>query len=455
MKRSLLPLLIASLFLAACGDEKKGPPGAAAGAPAMPPAEVDVISVAAGNAVLTQELPGRLQAWRTAQVRARVEGVVEKRVFKEGSDVKAGTPLFQIDGRTYRTAADSAKADADLARATVERYKPLLEMKAVSKQEMEQAEAKLKQAEAALARAQLDLENASVLAPISGRVGRALVTEGALVGRGEATPLTVIEQIDPLYANFTQSHADVLRLQSAIKGGKWQKTDQAEVELVLEDGSVYPQKGKLLFTDMAVDPATGSIQLRAEFPNPKKELLPGTFVRIRFPQAAADNAITVPQRAVQAGAQGQFVFTVDAEGKVAPRPVKTGGMAGSNWIIADGLKGGEQVIVNGLQKARPGATVKPVPWDPAKPLMAAPPGGPGGPGAAPAAQAAPNGDSKDGKAASPAPSASQAGMAANAPSTPPAANASAQVNAQAAAPAQAGMAAAPATSAPAADAGKK
>lgn len=431
MKHALLPLLITSVLLAACGDDKKGPAGAAAGPGAMPPAEVDVITVAAGNAVLTQELPGRLQAWRTAQVRARVEGVVEKRLFKEGSDIKAGTPLFQIDGRTYRTAAESARADAALARATVERYKPLLDMKAVSKQEMEAAEAKLKQAEAALARAQLDLENANVLAPISGRVGRALVTEGALVGKGEATPLTVIEQIDTLYANFTQSYADVLRLRAAIKAGKWKQADQAEVELVQEDGSIYPLKGKLLFTDLAVEPSTGSIQLRAEFPNPNRELLPGTFVRVRFPQAAADSAITVPQRAVQAGAQGQFVLTVDAEGKVAPRPVKTGGMAGANWIIADGLKGGEQVIVNGLQKARPGSMVKPVPWEPAKPLMAPPPGAPGTPPAAskadpapaPAPQAAPNGAAKDGVAASPAPAASQAGLAANAPATPPAATA--------------------------------
>ena len=236
-----------------------------------------------------------------------------------------------------------------------------------------------------MAKAKLDLENASVLAPISGRIGRSIVTEGALVGKGEATHLATIEQIDPMYANFTQSNADLLRLQQAVKAGRLKHTDRTKVELVLEDGSVYPQPGRLLFSDLAVDPNTGSVQLRAEFPNPKRELLPGTFVRIRFPEAVMEAALKLPQRAVQAGPQGQYVMTVDAEGKVAPRPVKTGGMSGPDWIIAEGLKGGEQVIVNGLQKARPGSPVKPVPWNPAAPQAT--------PGAA-AAPAAPAGEKK-------------------------------------------------------------
>jgi membrane fusion protein (multidrug efflux system) len=338
----------------------------------MPPPEVDVVTVTPATATMTRELPGRLQAVRTAQVRARVEGVVEKWLFAEGSDIAAGKSLFLIDPRTYKAAADSAEADVALAKVTVERYTPLLAIKAVSQQEFDQAVAKLKQSEATLAKAKLDLENASVLAPISGRIGRAMVTEGALVGRGEATLLATIEQIDPIYANFTQSNADLLRLQQAIKAGKLKRADGAKVEMILEDGSVYALPGKLLFTDLAVDPNTGSIQLRAEFPNPKRELLPGTFVRVRFPEAVQDGAIRLPQRAIQISPQGQLVMTVDAEGKVVPRPVKVGGMAGADWTIAEGLQGGEQVIVNGLQKARPGSVVKPVPWNPAAAQAATP-----------------------------------------------------------------------------------
>jgi membrane fusion protein (multidrug efflux system) len=346
----------------------------------MPPAEVDVITVAAGNATLTQELPGRLQAIRTAQVRARVEGVVEKRLFEEGSDIAAGKSLFLIDPRTYQANADSAEADMALAKLTVDRYKPLLEGKAVSQQEYDQAQAKLKQTQAALARATLDLENARVLAPIGGRIGRAMVTEGALVGKGEGTLLATIEQVDPIYVNFTQGNADVLRLQQAIKANRLKRANGSRVELVLEDGSVYGQPGRLQFSDLAVDPNTGSIQLRAEFPNPQRELLPGTFVRIRVPQAEADHVIKIPQRAVQTTPQGQIVMIVDGEGKVAPRPVKTGAMAGTDWIINEGLQGGEQVIVNGLQKARPGSQVKPVPWNPA--AAAAAPAAPAAPAVA-------------------------------------------------------------------------
>jgi membrane fusion protein (multidrug efflux system) len=354
--------LALTTLLTACGgggDKAAAPPGAPGAA--MPPPEVEVITVAVGSATLTQDLPGRLQAYRTAQVRARVEGVVEKRLFQEGSDVKAGATLFQIDARTYRASAESAKADLMIARQTVERYQPLLEIKAVSQQEYDLAAAKAKQAEAALIRAEEDLENASVPAAISGRIGRALVTEGALVGRGEATLLATIEQLDPIYVNFTQPGADVLRLRQAVKAGKLKHAESASVEMLQEDGSVYSQAGKIFFTDMAVDPNTGAVSLRAEFPNPQRELLPGMFVRLRFPQALADNAIRVPQRAVQANPQGQFVMVVTPDGKAAPLPIKTGGMAGSDFIIAEGLKGGEQVIVNGLQKARPGTPVKAVP----------------------------------------------------------------------------------------------
>ncbi|BBJ00692.1 MexX family efflux pump subunit [Ferrigenium kumadai] len=360
LAKSFVPTLLLIALLTGCGGKDKA---AAQGAPGagMPPPEVDVITVATGNATLTQDLPGRLQAYRTAQVRARVEGVVEKRLFQEGSEVKAGQSLYHIDARTYRAVAEAAKADLASARQTVERYKPLLEIKAVSLQEYDLAVAKAKQAEAALIRAEEDLDNASVPAPIAGHIGRAAVTEGALVGKGEATLLATVEQLDPIYANFTQSGSDLLRLRQAVAGGKLKRADSVKVELVLEDGSVHAQPGKIFFTDMAVDPATGAVSLRAEFPNPKRELLPGMFVRIRFPEAMAENVIRVPQRAVQGGAQGQFVMVVGPESKATPQPVKTGGMSGTDFIIAEGLKGGEQVIVNGLQKARPGTPVKPVP----------------------------------------------------------------------------------------------
>jgi membrane fusion protein (multidrug efflux system) len=211
-----------------------------------------------------------------------------------------------------------------------------------------------------LTRAKEDLENASVPAAISGHIGRALVTEGALVGRGEPTLLATIEQIDPIYANFTQSGGDLLRLKQAIKTGTLKRDKSAKVELMLEDGSIYPHTGNIFFTDLAVDPGTGSVSLRAQFPNPKHDLLPGMFVRVRFPEAVTENAISIPQRAVLAGPQGQFVMVVGAENKVIPTPVKTGSMAGSDFIIEEGLKGGEQIIVNGLQKVRPGSVVNPV-----------------------------------------------------------------------------------------------
>jgi len=358
-KTILLMLITASL--AGCGGE--GKPGSGAGGPGggMPPPEVEVITTAMGSTTITQDLPGRLEAYRTAQVRARVEGVIEKRLFKEGSEVRAGTSLFQIDAHTYKAAAESARADLAFAKQTVARYKHLLEIKMVSQQDFDLASTKVKQAEAASILADQALENASVPATISGRIGRAMVTEGAFVGKGEATLLATIEQLDPIYANFTQSGSDLLRLRQAVKEGTLERAGSVKVQLVLEDGSIYAQTGKILFTDMAVDPSTGAVSLRATFPNPNRELLPGMFVRVRFPEAVANNVILVPQRAVQAGPQGQFVMVVGAENKAAPTPVKTGNMVGSDFIITEGLKGGEQVIVNGLQKARPGSVVNPVP----------------------------------------------------------------------------------------------
>ncbi len=353
-------MIALAAVLAACSKgeaQTPGAPGAGAGAPPPPP-EVNVVTIRKGSATLTQDLPGRLEAYRIAQVRARVDGIVERRLFTEGSEVKAGATLYEVDSRTYRTAYESAKSDADVARQTLERYKPLLEAKAVSQQDYDVAAAKVKQAEAVLARARLDLENCRVPAPISGRIGRAMVTEGALVGHGEATNLAVIEQINPIYANFTQSGADLARLKQAIAAGSLKRSKSTTVELVLEDGTIYPEPGKLLFSDISVDPTTGSVSIRAVFPNPHQELLPGMFATIRFPQAIAEDTVRLPQRAMMVGPQGQFVLVVDGAGKVSPRPIKTAAMAGPDFIVSEGLQEGDQVIVDGLQKARPGSTVK-------------------------------------------------------------------------------------------------
>jgi membrane fusion protein (multidrug efflux system) len=368
-------VVCAAALLAACG--KSGQPAAGVGAP--PPAEVGVITVAPRAIGLSTELPGRLEASRVAQVRARAAGILQKRLFTEGSDVKAGQPLFQIDSAPYRASEASAqaalaRAQANLTQATAqaERYKPLLEANAISKQDYINAVAAQKQAEADVATgkasvttAQINLGYAAVTSPISGRIGRALVTEGALVGQGEATQLAVVQQINPMYVNFTQSTTEVLRLRKAVESGKFKRAsgaDSASVRIVLEDGSVYPQAGKLLFSDLTVDPTSGQITLRAEVPNPSGILLPGMYVRVRLEQAEANDAIVVPQQAVTRGPTGDSVMVVGADGKVMPRPVKIGNSSGGDWVVLDGLKAGEKVMVDGFQKLRPGATVKPVPW---------------------------------------------------------------------------------------------
>lgn len=388
-------LAVTALALTACGgQDPAGKTGAPGGPGAMPPPpEVEVITVERRTVPVTTELPARAQAIRSAEVRARVEGVLEKRLFAEGTDVRAGAPLFLIDPRTLeadvaaaKAALAKARADALVAKQTAERYAALVADKAVSKQDhdvaqarRQQTEAEVAAAEAALRRAEIDLEYAHVNAPIAGRVGRALVTEGALVGKGEATHLATIEQLDPILINFTQSSSEYLRFVESLRAGK-AKAANAPVRLVTEDGREYPHPGKLLVTEATIDPATGSVAMRAEFPNPERMLLPGQFVRIRLPLAEAADVITVPQRAVQASPQGQVVMLVGPENKVVPKPVRTGGLSGTDWIIAEGLAGGEQVIVNGVQKARPGTPVTPVPLGPKAGPAAAP---------APAASAVP------------------------------------------------------------------
>ena len=382
LRRAAWLAIACALVLAACGQKTPGPggPGGAPGG-APPPAEVGVVTVATRPVGLTTELPGRLEASRVAQVRARAAGIVLKRLFTEGSDVKAGQTLFQIDAAPLQAALAStqatlARAQANQTQATAqaERYKPLLEASAISKQDYVNAvaaqktsEADVAAARAALQTGQINLGYASVTAPISGRIGRALVTEGALVGHGEATPLAVVQQVNPMYVNFTQSTTEVLKLRRDLDSGKFKRAsgpNSAGVQVVLEDGSVYGQPGRLLFTDLSVDPTSGQVTLRAELPNPTGVLLPGMYVRVRLEQAETNNGIVVPQQAVQRGATGDSVMVVGADGKVASRPVKIGSVSGDEWIVLDGLKPGEQVMVDGFQKLRGGAPVKPVPWQP-------------------------------------------------------------------------------------------
>ena len=358
---------LALVSLAACGPSSDGKPAAGAGTP--PPAEVNVVTVAASPVDLTTDLSGRLQSVRTAQVRARVEGVVDRILFKEGADIKAGAPLFQIDPRAYRASADAARADAQAAEQLLQRYQALLEVRGVSQQEYEAAVTRAKQAKATLAKASIDYENAMVTAPINGRVGHALVTEGTLVGRGDATPLVNIDQMDPIYVNFSQSESELFSLRQSIKQGKVKAGENLKVQLLLSDGSVYSQTGKLLLSEQTVDVNTGNVFLRAEFANPQRELLPGSFVRVRISQARMEQAIAVPQRAVQMNTNGAFVLSVTPENKVAPVPIQIGPMSGDKWVVTGGLAEGTRIVVDGVQKAKPGATVKPV--DPANPAAPA------------------------------------------------------------------------------------
>lgn len=380
---SVLAAVVAGLGLSACGGGDSKP---AAAAP--PPPEVGVVTVTPGRADLSADLPGRLEAFRVAQVRARAAGILQKRLFTEGSDVKAGQALFEIDAAPYRATLSSAqaqlaRAEANLtqAQALADRYAPLAKTQAVSQQEALNAQAAAQQAKAdvaagkaAVQTAQINLGYAAVTSPIAGRIGRALVTEGALVGQGEATPLAIVQQIDKLYVNFTQSAAEVMRLRQALADGKLQSLgkDAAKVQVLLEDGSVYAQPGKLLFSDLSVDAATGQITLRAELPNPKGLLLPGLYVRVRLAQAEVADAVWLPQQAVARGATGESVLVVADDGSVSARPVKLGPAQDGKAMVLSGLKAGEKVIVDGLQKAKAGGKARPVPWSPAGSAPAAP-----------------------------------------------------------------------------------
>ena len=372
-----LPLVaIAAMFvLSGCSKKSDG-----AAAPPPPP-EVSVLKVGTEAVTLTTELPGRINPMREAQVRARATGILLKRLFEEGSQVKEGDVLFEIDPAPLQAALNSAKAEYAMieaalkeSQATVNRYKELVEISAVSRQVFDEAVATLAQNEAellskkaAIETAELNLGYTRVTAPITGRIGKALVTEGALVSATEATQLAVIRQLDPVYLDITQSSSELLRLRRAMESGsiKSASPGEAPVTLILDDGTRYPHPGKLLFADVSVDPTTGMITLRAQVPNPENVLMPGMFARAELVQGVINNAVTVPQRTISRGAAGtSSVLVVNPENKVEVRNIQIDREIGSKVVVASGLKPGEQIIVEGSQKAPPGALVKPVPFNP-------------------------------------------------------------------------------------------
>lgn len=358
--------LVVCGLLVGCGDAPK-----ARSAPSK--VEVGVLTVAPETVTLHRDLPGRTSPYRVAEVRARVNGIVLERLFEEGSDVKKDQALFRIDPLPYQATLDSAKAtharalaNIESTRLLAERYTALLEENAVSKQEYDNAIAAQKAAtadvaagKAAVQAAQINLGYTKVTSPIAGRIGRSVVTEGAYVQQGQATLMATVQQLDPIYVDLTQSSTEVLRLQRQLESGQLVRSGEgAKVRLVLEDGTVYSEEGTLQFSDVTVNPSTGSITLRALFPNPKKELLPGMFVRAQLEEGSAEDALLVPQVAVRRDAQGKAsVLVVNGEGKVEVRPVEAPRAVGNRWLVTEGLAKGDKIVVEGLQKIRPGAEV--------------------------------------------------------------------------------------------------
>ncbi|HET9835324.1 MAG TPA: efflux RND transporter periplasmic adaptor subunit [Rhodanobacteraceae bacterium] len=364
-------LVVLAMALAACGKSQPPPP---------PPPQVGVLAVHARNVPLVSDFVGRLAATRTAQVRARITGIVLKRVYTEGTDVKAGAVLFRIDPAPLSAALRAEQGQLDQALATAhndeikaKRIRELASRGVVAKQDLDDAIAAANAAEAAVKAARGNLETAkinlgyaTVTAPISGRAGRANVTEGALVAPTDAQPLTTIEQNDPIYVDFSQPMAEVEKLRQAQASGdlKLAAPNQAQVQLVLPDGNVYAHTGTLNFADLAVDPQTGAVSLRAIVPNPERALLPGMFVKLRLTLGQRHHAFEVPQAAVLRDAQGAYLLVVGADNKVQSKRITLDGQRGAAWVVESGLQDGDRVIVSGVQKAQPGAVVQPVPYQP-------------------------------------------------------------------------------------------
>ncbi|ECB5658960.1 multidrug efflux RND transporter periplasmic adaptor subunit AcrA [Salmonella enterica subsp. enterica serovar Kentucky] len=370
--RGLTPLAVVlmlsgSLALTGCDDKQDQQ-----GGQQMP--EVGVVTLKTEPLQITTELPGRTVAYRIAEVRPQVSGIILKRNFVEGSDIEAGVSLYQIDPATYQATYDSAKGDlakaqaaANIAELTVKRYQKLLGTQYISKQEYDQALADAQQATAAVVAAKAAVETArinlaytKVTSPISGRIGKSSVTEGALVQNGQASALATVQQLDPIYVDVTQSSNDFLRLKQELANGSLkQENGKAKVDLVTRDGIKFPQSGTLEFSDVTVDQSTGSITLRAIFPNPDHTLLPGMFVRARLQEGTKPTALLVPQQGVTRTPRGDAtVLVVGADNKVETRQIVASQAIGDKWLVTDGLKAGDRVVVSGLQKVRPGAQVK-------------------------------------------------------------------------------------------------
>ncbi len=373
--RSAAAVALSALVLAACSGGKEqqgGAPGA--GAPPQAPA-VTVMTVASGSVPMVTELPGRTTPYLIAELRPQVTGILTQRAFDEGSEVKAGQVLYRIDDAPYQAAHDSAKAalaraeaNAQVARIKAERHAGLVKIDAVSKQANDDTQAALKQAQAevaaakaALDKARIDLDYTRLKSPISGRIGRSAVTPGALVTANQVQALATVQQLDPIYVDLTQSSADMLRMRAEIAAGRLQAGAKGEVpvKLILEDGSEYAVEGRLALSEVTVDEGTGSVTLRARFPNADGVLLPGMYVRARLPQGTRSDAILVPHKALSRDPLGNaLVMVVNAESKVEARPVKVAQSLASDWVVTGGLAAGERIIVEGLQKARPGAPVQ-------------------------------------------------------------------------------------------------
>ena len=373
--RSAAAVALSALVLAACSGGKEqqgGAPGA--GAPPQAPA-VTVMTVASGSVPMVTELPGRTTPYLIAELRPQVTGILTQRAFDEGSEVKAGQVLYRIDDAPYQAAHDSAKAalaraeaNAQVARIKAERHAGLVKIDAVSKQANDDTQAALKQAQAevaaakaALDKARIDLDYTRLKSPISGRIGRSAVTPGALVTANQTQALATVQQLDPIYVDLTQSSADMLRMRAEIAAGRLQAGAKGEVpvKLILEDGSEYAVEGRLALSEVTVDEGTGSVTLRAKFSNADGVLLPGMYVRARLPQGTRSEAILVPHKALSRDPLGNaLVMVVNAESKVEARPVKVAQSLASDWVVTGGLAAGERIIVEGLQKARPGAPVQ-------------------------------------------------------------------------------------------------
>jgi len=367
-------ILCGLLLLAGCDKQAAGPaPGQNA------PPEVGIVTIQPERAVLTTELSGRVTPHLIAEVRPQVGGIIQQRLFTEGTDVKAGQVLYQIDPATFRAVFNSAKAVLSRAEANVaparlkeERFRDLVKIKAVSQQEyddalaaLQQAEAEVENARAALETARINLDYTSVKAPISGRIGRSTVTTGALVKASQDEALATIQQLDPVYVDVTQSSTELLQLKQHLASGQLKKNGgaQAQIKLLLEDGTPYPQPGVLKFSEVTVDQSTGSVILRTLFPNPEQLLLPGMFVRVILEEGVNEQAILVPQRGVTRNPAGNaLVMVVGAEDKVEPRVIKAARTVGDNWLVNEGLETGDRVILEGIQRARPGTVVKAVPF---------------------------------------------------------------------------------------------